>query len=762
MLGFALLGILGVGLIFEAFDSDDNQSSNDNPQPDQPPVDVDPIEPPVDPGDQPELTTQTGTNGANDMDLTEGNDKAFGRGGEDLINGQGGEDSIFGGNASDTILGEKGDDFLRGSGSGDLVLGGEGNDVVRGDSGNDTLFGADLLSEQEIIAAYRAGEDPDLNLYPELEQGEADSLFGGVGDDFITAGANDIVDTGLGEDTVATGFWMGTGETATVTDFNTTEDVLLYRYDEAGAEPTITFAAGEDTLDAQMLVNGEPNVILKGVDHTTLDADNVVLAALEDAPQPVIDVVRTGTNGANDITLGDGNDRGFGRGGADLILGGAGEDTVFGGNDNDIVIGQAGDDFLRGGANNDLLLGSEGSDDLRGDSGSDTLFGANLVDEAEVIAAYRAGEDQDLTLSVAGENGEADTLFGGFGNDLITVGANDVADLGGGEDTLVSGFWMNAGETATVNDFDNDEDVLMYRYDDTGALPVISFAAGADAADAQMLVNGEATLTLKGVDHTTLSADSVILTPLNEDPEVEPPVVNIDISRTGTDNANVIELGKGNDRGFARGGDDLVLGDDGDDRVYGGDGDDVILGQKGDDFLRGLDDDDLILGGEGNDDIRGDTENDTLFGANLLDEEQVIAAYTAGETPSLTLTPSLETDEADTIFGGFGTDLIFAGANDVVETGQGSDTVVTGSWIAEGENATVLDFDPSQDVLEYHYEGATEPAITFGPGADATDAEMRVDGEAVLILKNVDPMQLDLTNVALTSLAPPPVAAPVT
>jgi Ca2+-binding RTX toxin-like protein len=163
MLGFALLGILGVGLIFEAFDSDDNQSSNDDPQPEQPPVEGDPIEPPVDPGDQPELTTQTGTNGANDMDLTEGNDKAFGRGGEDLINGQGGEDSIFGGNASDTILGEKGDDFLRGSGSGDLVLGGEGNDVVRGDSGNDTLFGADLLSEQEIIAAYRAGEDPDLN-----------------------------------------------------------------------------------------------------------------------------------------------------------------------------------------------------------------------------------------------------------------------------------------------------------------------------------------------------------------------------------------------------------------------------------------------------------------------------------------------------------------------------------------------------------------------------------------------------------------------
>ena len=76
----------------------------------------------------------------------------------------------------------------------------------------------------------------------------------------------------------------------------------------------------------------------------------------------------------------------------------------------------------------------------------------------------------------------------------------------------------------------------------------------------------------------------------------------------GSKHADHMKLGKANNRVFAAGGNDTVLGGAGRDRLRGGRGDDVLLGGAGGDRLRGGQDDDVMDGGAGDDLInaRGD------------------------------------------------------------------------------------------------------------------------------------------------------------
>ena len=65
----------------------------------------------------------------------------------------------------------------------------------------------------------------------------------------------------------------------------------------------------------------------------------------------------------------------------------------------------------------------------------------------------------------------------------------------------------------------------------------------------------------------------------------------------GSKHADHMKLGKANNRVFAGGGNDTVLGGAGRDRLRGGRGDDVLLGGAGADRLKGGQDDDILDGG---------------------------------------------------------------------------------------------------------------------------------------------------------------------
>ena len=91
-------------------------------------------------------------------------------------------DTLNGSNGFDKILGEPGNDKLYGNDGDDMIKGGQGSDDIYGDVGNDRVKGA---------------------------QG-SDRVFGGEGDDLVRGGTHgkvndgvrDVLDCGLGNDTV--------------------------------------------------------------------------------------------------------------------------------------------------------------------------------------------------------------------------------------------------------------------------------------------------------------------------------------------------------------------------------------------------------------------------------------------------------------------------------------------------------------------------------------------------------------------------------
>lgn len=129
-----------------------------------------------------------------------------------------------------------------------------------------------------------------------------------------------------------------------------------------------------------------------------------------------------------------------------LGLGGAGNDTIFGTELADILNGGAGDDLVRGLGGNDNLFGADGVNTLDGGAGDDALFGGI---EKDVLIG---GEDNDKLYGDGGDDeldgGDGDDLLDGEdGNDRLEDGAgNDVLLGGDGDDVLIA--------TSGINDLD--------------------------------------------------------------------------------------------------------------------------------------------------------------------------------------------------------------------------------------------------------------------------------------------------------------------
>jgi hypothetical protein len=129
--------------------------------------------------------------------------------------------------------------------------------------------------------------------------------------------------------------------------------------------------------------------------------------------------------------------------GNDSLLGAAAADQVSGLAGNDTLSGGAGADTLSGGAGNDVAEGGNGADRMYGGAGDDYLAGEDLSDPAgsatsgtlDPVVSLDDGA-ADLIDGGAGN----DTIFGGGGNDLLLGGIGEDVILGGaGADTMVGG-----------------------------------------------------------------------------------------------------------------------------------------------------------------------------------------------------------------------------------------------------------------------------------------------------------------------------------
>jgi serralysin len=177
-----------------------------------------------------------------------------------------------------------------------------------------------------------------------------DALYGAGGADILQgASGNDTLDGGGGDD-ILEGGWH--------------DDTLI---GGAGVDTALFGAEGED-----MVVDLALGTAVGQGSDTLTQIENVTTGDGGDWIG--------GSDVANVLLAGDGNDEVHGLGGNDQLEGGSGHDTLTGGADNDTMLGGSDNDTLNGEGGNDTLNGGSGFDIVDGGTGIDTLTGFHHVD----------------------------------------------------------------------------------------------------------------------------------------------------------------------------------------------------------------------------------------------------------------------------------------------------------------------------------------------------------------------------------------------
>lgn len=209
-----------------------------------------------------------------------------------------------------------------------------------------------------------------------------------------------------------------------------------------------------------------------------------------------------------------------------------------------------------------------------------------------------------------------------------------------------------------------------------------------------------------------------------------------DDSLAGGAGADLIEGNEGHDSLFGGAGNDTLLGGMNRDLLHGGEGNDSAEGGAGADWLEGRRGDDALLGGLGNDTLMGGDGADTLFGgwgADVL--SGVVARLNADGVWH-------DTDTADYLNGGGGADTIVAGNGDIVTGGQGFDDILVGDWMAGGEAARVLDFEPGTDQLLVVHDGPGPAEVSLVEVAGEGLQQVLLNGSVVAVLSGLAPATL--------------------
>lgn len=430
-----------------------------------------------------------GTQAADTITGSAGTNVIRGNGGNDIINGAGG--------AADQLYGDAGDDRIYwgppSPATPRTVNGGADIDTI---DGGGTSFGAVTFDLAAGTYGWSGFTETWVNFENYFNNGTGfETVIGTVGVNILTTGSgnntlrggdgNDTLDGGAGDDTM---------------DGGTGIDVADYRSATAGvtvnAQLTTTQAtggAGTDTLIAiEALIGSAFDDVLTGTGlsggfvrggdgndliYAALGADDLDGGAGIDTLNTtlwdgsyIIDLSTGLTNypgelmlNFENVTTGIGNDFLTGTDGANRLLAGAGQDSLNGGLGNDLLDGGDGRDTAdysdaagavtvnlslsgsqnTGSAGNDRLVRIE---NLQGSAFADTLTGNTSANQLN----GNAGND-----SLFGGDG-ADRLFGGGGNDALTGGKGaDTLSGGGGRDRFVFNVGDSGGAAIdTIADFD--------------------------------------------------------------------------------------------------------------------------------------------------------------------------------------------------------------------------------------------------------------------------------------------------------------------
>ncbi|RVT39899.1 calcium-binding protein [Sphingobium algorifonticola] len=333
-----------------------------------------------------------GTEDANDIDGTAGNDMIYGRGGDDIIDAGAGNDVLYGGAGNDTLYGGEGNDQLSG---------GEGADYMVGGDGNDTYY-VDNIGD-EVIEFSNGGIDrvvSSLANYALDTNAEILDLLEGAGN--INGSGNDAANTLRG---------------------NSGNNQLHGR----GGNDTVYGQGGDDVING-----GEGNDLLDG-----------------GAGVDTISFKTTAAGGATvDLLITKAQNTGFGLDtirNFENIEGTESADTLLGDNNANAIIGLGGDDTIRGRGGDDTITAGSGADTI--------IFEAAALNGVDRIRQFQSGVDT-LQFSAADYDASATLTYGtaavGAGAQFIFDDALDNlyydADGAGGADAI----WIATMATTTI------------------------------------------------------------------------------------------------------------------------------------------------------------------------------------------------------------------------------------------------------------------------------------------------------------------------
>ena len=502
-----------------------------------------------------------------------------------------GDDVIYGSIDGESLSGGAGNDWISANAGNDILIGGTGNDTLFGGAGDD-IYRFNLGDGQDVISEYGEGGSG------------FDALVFGDGiaaSDIIISQANSGLDIVL---SIA-----GTGDKVTISYGNAWYN--QYRVDE-----------------------------VRFTDGTVWSFSELIARASGGTP---------------------GNDTIYGSNDAESLAGGAGDDVIFGGGGDDILTGGTGNDTLYGGAGSDSYVFNlgDGQDIIsefgQGSSGHDRIvFGEGIAPEDIIVT--QANNGLDIVLSIAGTtdrvtisygnawypeyrvdevvfaNGtswtftdllarataptagndviygsiDGESLSGGGGDDWISANAgNDILNGGTGNDTLLGG----AGDDIYRFNLGDGQDIIN-EYDGGSGYDRLVFGAGIAPGDvivSQANDGYDFVLKIAGTtDQVTIRYGNAWYNEYRVDE------VNFADGTVWTLSDLMARLGSP--------GNDMIRGRFEADTINGGAGDDIIRGEGGDDILSG---------GIGNDTIYGGGGNDTyLF--SLGDGQDIINEYDGG------------------------------------------------------------------------------------------------------------------------------------
>ena len=340
-------------------------------------------------------------------------------------------------------------------------------------------------------------------------------------------------------------------------------------------EDYITKVDGNTIIDLTAIGGG--TITLEGVTDLTGDDFTFEVYGTEGN-----DTLRS-TDGHDQMFGGGGNDKIYGGGGEDYIEGGGGKDHIEGGAGDDSIWGDAGNDTIYGGGDSDRLYGGAGDDEIHGDAGGDFLYGGSGND------TLYGGEGGDSLYGGAGDDtikggAEADGLYGGGGSDKLYGGeGRDRLEGGAGNDELYGGAGSDAlygggGDDILSGGLGNDKlyggagaDTFVFE-ENNGADFINDFAVGKDVIDLSALTGidsfDDLTITTNSfgdaiIDLSAHGGGEIRLRNVSADDLDADDFVFYQSSYTGTDEAETLEAGAGDDTIEGLGGDDTLTGNAG-------------------------------------------------------------------------------------------------------------------------------------------------------------------------------------------------------